>query len=810
MLKRLLSVLTCSAIVSLSGELLAQLPEQIRVNSTAPRRLTPQSCANQYAGSTVRSLGVGAKSNDKHFLCAGDSLVVVHQGNQNLTDDPVPATPPGIIYAFYDCAPTISGQTLVAFRTDGCLNGQPIYVNATDATTTSPTEGFWVAGGTIGGNLNFKNNGNLQRQFNNYRPKKFYFAPITVDNFAVRQFEGGGASTSCINANVRDIPTPGDTFSVVYLNKIIEKNIAYNYGTLTGQFNVSGGLSEYDGTSNYTITVQRTSSNAILGSVTSGAARHNSTVSISVPQAGTYTITITDGKSCDRSFTMHFPVIQLMVLNDTVPRQGDTACVKFAAKGFNSIISMESNFTFNQTLLRYVGSRNYNLPDISAASFSNTAVGILTMSWNTAIPGAIRADSTALFELCFETLGSTGSFADVKISDTLNPIEVTYNNIDPLNRRMGVTTRNGGVFIGNRVFAVSSRADSVPCNGGFNGRIVVYTIGGNAPFTYNWTGPSGANGNGNIQRIGDSLIIGGLATGTYTVTVRDGFGSLKITSATVGEPAAQLFATLGTTNIRCFGDTTGALRILSTGGGTVPYRFSWSNSADSVGASISRLRAGNYSATVTDAHGCTYPLTGTIGVPPLRITNKNSEDAVCIGVNSGIARLNTVTGGTIPNNRYVFQWSNAVQHSGLKDSITNLAPGTYYVTVSDNNNCQVKDSFTIGLIRQLALSVIKGNVTCAGQNNGVINVTASANGGTERTPYTFTWSNNVGTPITNSPTSVVNRLAGGTYTLTARDADNCRIDTSFIITAPDSIKIDTQGVRHESCTTGGDGFAQVR
>jgi gliding motility-associated-like protein len=805
MLKRLLSVLTCSAIASLSGELLAQLPEQARMtNSTEHRRLAPQACADQSAGSTVRSLGVGSKSNDKHFLCAGDSLVVVHQGNQNLTNDPVPGTPPGIVYGFYDCAPTISGQRIDDIRAgDPCFNRQSILLNNV---LTAPTLGFWVTRGTIGGNINFVNTGILQRLYNNNRPKKFYFAPMTIDNFAGLLYEGN----SCTNANVRDDNAGSDTFNIVYLNKITQSNVTYNYGTLTGQFNVAGGLSEYDGTSNYTITVQRTSSNAILGSVTSGVARHNSTVSISVPQTGTYTITIMDGKSCERSFNMHFPVMQLMVLNDTVPRAGDTACVKIAAKGFNSIISMESNFTFNQTLLRYVGTRNYNLPDMDANSFTNTSPGILTMSWNTAIPGATRVDSTSLFELCFETLGSTGSFSDVKFSDTLNPIEVTYNNIDPLNRRMGVITRNGGVFIGNRVFAVSSRADSVPCNGGFNGRMIVYTVGGSAPFTYNWSGPSGTNGNGNIQRAGDSLIIGGLAVGTYTVTIVDVFGGRKITSATVGEPAASLFATLGTTNLRCFGDTTGVLRILTTGGGTAPYRFGWSNSTDSVGASISRLRAGNYTATVTDARGCTYPLSGTIGVPRLIITNKTSDDAVCVGVNSGIARVNSVTGGTIPNGRYVFQWSNNIQHSGLKDSITTLTPGRYYVTVSDNNNCQVKDSFLIGLTRQLALSVIKGNVSCAGQNNGVINVTASANGGTERAPYTFTWSANAGTPITNSPTSVVNRLAGGTYTLTARDADNCRIDTSFAITAPDSIKIDTQGVRHESCLVGGDGFAQVR
>lgn len=804
MLKRLLSVLACTTIASLSGALLAQLPEQARMsNSTAVRRLSPQACADQNAGSTVRSLGAGAKSNDKHFLCAGDSLVIVHQQNQNLSNDPDLTTPAGIGYAFYNCEPTISGLRYQDIRDgDACLNRQTILLNGVP---TAPVGGFWSSYGQINGNHTFVNTGAIQRLYNNNAPKKLYFAPITIDDFAGRQWTGN----SCTNANIRDIPTPLDSFSVVYLNKINATNITYNYGTLTGQFAVSGGLSEYNN-SNYTITIQRTSSNAIIGSVTSGAARHNGTVSVTVPQAGSYTVTITDGKSCEKVFSMHFPVIELSISNDTVPRQGDTSCVKITARGFNNIITLESNFTFNQTLLQFTRAQNFNLTGMDGNSFSNTAPGIITVSWGPNAAGITRPDNTVLFELCFVTLGSTGTLTPVRFSDTLNPIEVYYNNPDPLNRRMGVVLKNGGVFIGNRVFSIAAQADSVPCSGGFNGRVLVTPVGGSAPYTYNWTGPNGSNGNGNIQRSGDQLIIGGLAAGAYNVSVTDAFGGRKVTNVAVGEPAAALYAVMVTTNIRCFGDTTGVLRLSTYGGGTAPYRFSWSNSVDSVGTAVSRLRAGAYTATLTDARGCTYSLPGTIGVPQLRIVTKSADDAVCLGVNNGVARISAMAGGTIPNGRYVFQWSNGVQHTGVTDELINLAPGRYFVTVSDNNNCPVRDTFNISFSRQLALNVVKGNVTCAGQNNGVINVLASANGGSERTPYTFVWSANAGTPITTSPTSVVNRLGGGTYTLTTRDADGCRIDSSFIITTPDSIKIDTQGVRNESCLVGGDGFAQVR
>jgi gliding motility-associated-like protein len=1137
MLKRLLSVLTCTIVTSFCGELLAQIPEIVRMsNKISHRTLSPLACADQNAGSTVRSLGVGAKTNDKHFLCAGDGLIVTHNRDQNLSNDPNLTTPAGIVYGFYDCNPKISGPTLNDIKTDPCFNRQQVLLGNVLIT---PPLGFWVTKGTINGDVQFKNDGTLQRLYGGNSPKKFYFAPITIDNFDERLFEG---NNSCVNANIRDIPSGTDTFSVVYLNKILEKNISYNYGTsapFSGQFTVTGGLSEYDGTASYTMTVKKKSDNAIVGTATSGvlhngvvnvsvpqsgtytvtivdgkacdrtfemnfpvlqllvlndtvpktgdigcvkiAARgfnkiistevnfnydktllkyvktdkynlagmdatsfsnptpgiitmtwstptnatvadsiplfevcfetlgaagsfssvkipdtllgnwqsprlievyadnpdaanrqmgvsvvnggvfignrafvvgaqtdsvrcsggsdgrivvsvvggaapytynwtgpngttgngaipkagdllisnriagnyaitvtdaanlqkgiratigepatkvlekkvsynygtltgqftatgglseadgtsvytitvkkksdntvvgtatsgvkHNGTVNVSVPQTGTYTINMVDGSSCSRSFEMHFPVLQLIVLNDTVPKQGDTSCVKVAARGFNKIISADVDFHFNHTLLKYVKTQHYNLPGMDANAFTNSSAGVVTMSW-AAPTNATRADSIPLFELCFETKNSAGSFSDVTIADTLltnwlnaRPIDIPYDNPDGANRKMGVTLQNGGVFIGNRAFAVSTRTDSVPCYGGFNGRVAVYTVGGVAPYTYKWDGPSGANGNGTITKVGDSLIIGGRAAGNYTITVTDGFGARKIVAATVGEPTAQLYATLGTTNLRCFGDTTGALKILTTGGGTAPYRFSWSNSNDSIGASISHLRAGNYGATVADAHNCTYPLSGTIGVPQLVLTGKSSDDAVCVGISSGVARVTSVTGGTIPNGKYDFQWSNNVaQRSGTKDSIVNLSPGKYYVTVSDNNGCPVKDSFSIGLTRQVALTAIQQQIDCAGQNSGALNVRASADGGSERAPYTFAWSNNVGTPTTTSPTSVVTRLSGGIYTLTVKDADGCRLDTAFTITAPDSIKIDTQGVRHETCLFGGDGFAQI-
>jgi hypothetical protein len=675
---RILSI--CSLVTLLSYELLAQQPESIQMNSAlSTRKFTPQACADQYAGSTNRALGLGSKSSDKHFLCLGDSLVIVHQRNQNLSNDPNPATPPGIGYNLYDCGPNITGLRLDDIRNnDACLNRQSILINNT---LVPPTLGFWMSFGSINGNINFVNNGNIQRLFNNNRPKKLYFAPMTIDDFANRAYE---SINSCTHANARDMPIPGDTFSVVYLNKILEKNITYNYGTNNCQFVLMGGLSEYDG-SVYSISIKKTSNNAIIGTVTSGAARHNSVVSITVPESGTYTITITDGKSCDRTFTVYFPSIQLQVSTDSVSRQGDTACVKISARGFNNIISIENNFTYNHNLLRYIGVRNFNLPSLTVASFSNPAPAILTLSWNSNPPGVTRADNAVLFELCFETLGSTGSFTAVKITDTLNPIEVTYNNADVNNRLMGVSIQNGGVLIGNRFLAVSARTDSVSCKGAFTGRMIIYASGGTAPYRYYWAS-GGSIGDGNIQNAGDSSIIGGLSAGNYAVSVVDVLGIRSIINVRIGESANSLYATLQPTFIRCYGDATGQLRFINYGGGTAPYRFSWLNALDSVGTSISRLRAGNYTGRITDANNCVFTMNQNLTQPDsLRLATTTTPSTV--GGTTGTATL-IVTGGAPPY-RYVWTRGDTVAN------INNLAPNTYTVTVTDANGCAKTKTISI-------------------------------------------------------------------------------------------------------------------
>lgn len=131
------------------------------------------------------------------------------------------------------------------------------------------------------------------------------------------------------------------------------------------------------------------------------------------------------------------------------------------------------------------------------------------------------------------------------------------------------------------------------------------------------------------------------------------------------------------TNVLCNGDSTGALTVTASDG-TTPYTYSWSN-GDAT-ASISTLKAGTYTVTVTDAGGATTTAQISITEPlPIVVTINSVTNVDCYGASTG-AMTSSVTGGITP---YTYHWS-----SGETSSfITNKPAGSYTVYVQDTNGC---------------------------------------------------------------------------------------------------------------------------
>ncbi len=77
---------------------------------------------------------------------------------------------------------------------------------------------------------------------------------------------------------------------------------------------------------------------------------------------------------------------------------------------------------------------------------------------------------------------------------------------------------------------------------------------------------------------------------------------------------------LETTDVVCFGDSTGVLEAMPSGG-LPPYAYNWQPVG--LGATVTGLPAGTYSVTATDAAGCTFSSTAVIEQPesPIAVTD---------------------------------------------------------------------------------------------------------------------------------------------------------------------------------------------
>ena len=135
------------------------------------------------------------------------------------------------------------------------------------------------------------------------------------------------------------------------------------------------------------------------------------------------------------------------------------------------------------------------------------------------------------------------------------------------------------------------------------------------------------------------------------------------------EPGALNVNTV-TTDVSCYGDTTGTAQ-LCISGGVAPYTTNW------YGVNPNNLGAGTYNVSVTDAQGSSGGATYTINEPLQMILSATFTGSQLEGA---------VSGGTAG---YTYDWTlNGVSVS-TTDVFTPSQNGDYLLTVTDANGCIV-------------------------------------------------------------------------------------------------------------------------
>lgn len=289
-----------------------------------------------------------------------------------------------------------------------------------------------------------------------------------------------------------------------------------------------------------------------------------------------------------------------------------------------------------------------------------------------------------------------------------------------------------------------------------NGASRLNTKTGNGPFTYQWR--QGAT------TISTDTFISNRAAGTFTFIITDNLGCFAQYNVVLNSsnPLGINFTKVDQ-SCNLFNGS-----ILSTPiNGTPTYTYNWSNGANT--GSISGLAAGTYKLTLTDGNNCVKTDSIVLtNFPPPNYT-KSSNNAIC-GNNAGNAAVAISTpAGTPP---YTYSWSNGVVTSpttATTHGVGGLAPGKYFVTVTDSRGCQKVDSVIIGGSPAVTISLSKVNATC-GNPNGSISTTVS----TGTSPYSYAWNDGFNTP---------NRvgLFAGIYSVTVTDNLNCTAVASTTI-----------------------------
>ncbi len=236
--------------------------------------------------------------------------------------------------------------------------------------------------------------------------------------------------------------------------------------------------------------------------------------------------------------------------------------------------------------------------------------------------------------------------------------------------------------------ATSDSTHNVKCNGGNDGAVYTTLTGGTEPYNISWSGPSGF--------ASSSPDITGLVAGTYIMTVTDLNGCATysfIEVLTQPDPIIQTGLTLsdyGGFGVQCPESADGSITVSATGG-TPPLTFAWSGPGGFTSSqpSISLLRAGTYSLTITDINGCINTSEFVLTAPESMLITATTESASCPDTPDGSIDL-TVAGGA---GTLIYLWDDGVTTADR----TGILSGDHTVTVTDANGCEQELTVTVGV-----------------------------------------------------------------------------------------------------------------
>jgi hypothetical protein len=407
-------------------------------------------------------------------------------------------------------------------------------------------------------------------------------------------------------------------------------------------------------------------------------------------------------------------IINSILLNEPVPKNllasnnytyignsyvNNLDCSQAATWGYN-VVCNPDNITGTVPLFRDSAAGDYRLlpcsPLVNGGDNSYILPGDMDLSGQPRIQGAavdIGPYESAALAIATEPEVQPACIGSANGSIAVNPINAcapyTYTWIGPSGQGTGLTGLEAGTYTltltdsKNETVVLNATIPGIPapqvavqstpvfCGTTLGGTATPTVTGAVPPLLFDWSGGS------------TDSIATNLPSGPYAVTITDARGCIGVGTATI-QRMGTLQLNIQPTPITCYNTTDGAVSVQAANGAP-PIQWLWNNGDTT--STLSGLEPGVYSGMLFDALGCAISWNIPLDAPDSLRSNAVLTNATGVSVPDGSIALNP-TGGT---GSIQAKWSN--NQSGW--SITGLLPGTYTVTLTDENSCTRSEVFVV-------------------------------------------------------------------------------------------------------------------
>lgn len=481
--------------------------------------------------------------------------------------------------------------------------------------------------------------------------------------------------------------------------------------------------------------------------------------------AGNYVVTITDFYDC--AVTQNIEITQPLQIT-TYSEKNNVSC-----HGNNDgYITLEvSNTVGNPTYVWSNGATTQNINNLSIGNYVVTITDVngcmVSLNFNISQPDLLTVNTLMVDNV--NCNGGSNGFISLNVAGGNGDNTYLWSNGSNFPQLASVPAGEYSVTVTDKkdCMATTSATISQPpaiqlsilsstnatCLGAANGAISITTTNGIPPYNYAWS-----NGSTTAQ-------LSNVTAGNYYITVSDANNCIVLDTFTIGTNASFNISLLSKANILCHGDSSGVASVTQN----AAFTYLWSTGQTT--ATVTNLPAGLHSVVATNAGCQSTPLNVSITQPPLmRATVLAADSILCQGETNGYLSINLDGGvGTL-----TYQWSHG-DSLLLTDS---LKAGIYTITLTDDNECMVSDSFAIHLATPIQITNIDiDSVVCFGQANG--GLALGTTGGFGALKFHWSEAGLLGDSIVN--------LNTGKYVVTISDQGNCTLVDSFQVSQPDEL-----------------------